>query len=66
MIRRSLLAASVLSSMSAIANTEINQDGAISNKPTEQVKLETNVVTATGYEQDVSKAPASMTVISRE
>ena len=66
MIRRSLLAASVLSSMSAIANTEINQDGAISNKPTEQVKLETIVVTATGYEQDVSKAPASMTVISRE
>ncbi|MFW1664931.1 TonB-dependent receptor domain-containing protein [Acinetobacter ursingii] len=66
MIRRSLLAASILSSMSAIANTEINQDGAISNKPTEQVKLETIVVTATGYEQDVSKAPASMTVISRE
>ncbi len=32
----------------------------------ETTKLQTIVVTATGYEQDLAKAPASITVIDRE
>ena len=32
----------------------------------EATKLQTIVVTATGYEQDLAKAPASITVIDRE
>ena len=35
-------------------------------KATEATKLQTIVVTAAGYEQDVNQAPASMTVITRE
>ena len=66
MIRRSLLAASILASMGAVANTETDQTLSAHTASTEATKLETIVVTATGYEQDVSKAPASMTVISRE
>lgn len=39
---------------------------AVTAAPPAAAKLQTIVVTAAGYEQDVTKAPASMTVISRE
>lgn len=63
MVRKSLLAASILASMAANADVENEQ---LQSDKNANVKLETIVVTAAGYEQDVSKAPASMTVISRE
>lgn len=57
---KSTLAFAVLSAMAANSQAEdvIQQQ--------EKVKLETIVVTAAGYEQDVSQAPASITVIGRE
>ncbi|OTG69272.1 hypothetical protein B9T25_01365 [Acinetobacter sp. ANC 4470] len=61
-IIRSTLSFSILS---AIASFTYASEEKISTVA-EPTKLETIVVTAAGYEQEVSKAPASITVISRE
>ena len=62
-LTRSTLALAVVEAMSsfAMANETVTTGA---EKDTTQ--LQTIVVSATGYEQDVSKAPASITVISRE
>ena len=62
-LTRSTLALAVVGAMSsfAMANETIE-----TTKEKETTQLQTIVVSATGYEQDVSKAPASITVISRE
>ena len=62
-LTRSTLALAVVGAMSsfAMANETVTTGA---EKDTTQ--LQTIVVSATGYEQDVSKAPASITVISRE
>ena len=62
-LTRSALALAVVGAMSsfAMANETIE-----TTKEKETTQLQTIVVSATGYEQDVSKAPASITVISRE
>lgn len=57
---KSTLSLAVLSVITGMVNAEDD----VVNK--NEAKLDTIVVTATGYEQDLSKAPASMTVISRE
>ncbi len=61
-IIRSALSLSVLSAIASFTYANEEKIPSVS----EPVKLETIVVTAAGYEQDVSKAPASMTVISSE
>ena len=62
-LTRSTLGLAVVGAMSsfAMANETVTTGA---EKDTTQ--LQTIVVSATGYEQDVSKAPASITVISRE
>lgn len=62
-MRRSFLTVSILASMGVGADTQTNMTP--EQKQIEAVKLNTIVVTATGYEQDLSQAPASMTVIDR-
>lgn len=61
---KSALAVAVLGSMSSavVANEQVNEP--TTSEAT--TKLKTIVVTAAGYEQDVTQAPASMTVISRK
>ncbi|ALD01581.1 hypothetical protein AMQ28_03890 [Acinetobacter sp. TTH0-4] len=61
-ILRSALALSILSVIASVASANDEKISSIS----EPTKLETIVVTAAGYEQDVSKAPASMTVITQK
>ncbi len=65
---QSVLALSVLSLMMAAAHAEQAQQNVVeTNSDTSQItRLDTIVITASGYEQDLSKAPASMTVISSE
>src|SRR5436190_903341 len=58
---KSTLAFAIGSAMAA--NTFAVEVGA---PQVEAAKLQTIVVTATGYEQDLAKAPASITVIDRE
>lgn len=59
-LNQSALSFAVLAAMSSLA--QANPD----NNTTDATQLNTIVVTATGYEQDLSKAPASITVIDRE
>ena len=59
-ILRSALSLSILSVIASVASANDEKISSIS----EPTKLETIVVTAAGYEQDVSKAQASMTVIT--
>lgn len=59
-LNQSALSLAVLAAMSSLA--QANPD----NSTTDATQLNTIVVTATGYEQDLSKAPASITVIDRE
>ncbi len=59
-LNQSVLSFAVLAAMSSLA--QANPD----NSTTDATQLNTIVVTATGYEQDLSKAPASITVIDRE
>lgn len=59
---KSTLALAVIGVINAAGANEVQPD-ATEEKAT---KLETIVVTASGYAQDVSKAPASMTVITSE
>lgn len=59
-LNQSALSFAVLAAMSSLA--QANPD----NSTTDATQLNTIVVTATGYEQDLSKAPASITVIDRE
>ena len=64
---QSVLSISVVALMISAAHaveSKENSSENVSSEPTS--KLETIVITASGYEQDISKAPASMTVISRE
>lgn len=61
-ILRSALSLSILSVIASVASANDEKISSIS----EPTKLETIVVTAAGYEQDVSKAPASMTVITQK
>lgn len=61
-ILRSALSLSILSVIASVASANDKKISSIS----EPTKLETIVVTAAGYEQDVSKAPASMTVITQK
>lgn len=61
-IVQSALSLSILSVLTSVTFAA-DQNTTIVVNP---VKLETIVVTAAGYEQDVSKAPASMTVITKE
>lgn len=58
---RSALSVAIFSAMTSLvyADEQVQQQN-------DAVKLETIVVTAAGYEQDVSKAPASITVITKE
>lgn len=65
MTKRILRSALSLSILSVIASVASANDEKISSS-SEPTKLETIVVTAAGYEQDVSKAPASMTVITQK
>jgi len=65
MTKRIIRSALSLSILSAIASFTYANEEKIS-PVSEPVKLETIVVTAAGYAQDVSKAPASMTVITSE
>ena len=58
----SIYSLSILSVIASVTFAADQKTSSVSNP----VKLETIVVTAAGYEQDVSKAPASMTVITRE
>ena len=62
-LTRSTLALAVVGAMSsfAMANETIE-----TTKEKETTQLQTIVVTAAGYEQDVTRAPASMTVITKE
>lgn len=62
-LTRSTLALAVVGAMSSFA---MANDVVETTKEKEATQLQTIVVSATGYEQDVSKAPASITVISRE
>ena len=59
-LNQSALSLAVLAAMSSLA--QANPD----NSTTDATQLNTIVVTATGYEQDLSKAPVSITVIDRE
>ena len=59
---KTTLALAILSSLSLAVQA---QDTA-KNQDKQTATLQTIVVTAAGYEQDVTQAPASMTVISRE
>jgi len=59
-LNQSALSFAVLAAMSSLA--QANPD----NSTADATQLNTIVVTATGYEQDLSKAPASITVIDRE
>ncbi|WP_168390723.1 TonB-dependent receptor domain-containing protein [Acinetobacter indicus] len=59
-LNQSALSFAVLAVMSSLA--QANPD----NSTADATQLNTIVVTATGYEQDLSKAPASITVIDRE
>ena len=61
-ILRSALSLSILSVIASVASANDKKISSIS----EPTKQETIVVTAAGYEQDVSKAPASMTVITQK
>ncbi len=67
-VRQSLLAVSVISSMMAFANAAetINEETKVSDKSDETVKLETIVVTASGSGVNVKDAPASISVITSE
>lgn len=65
MTKRILRSALSLSILSVIASVASANDEKVSSS-SEPTKLETIVVTAAGYEQDVSKAPASMTVITQK
>lgn len=62
-LTRSTLALAVVGAISSFA---MANDVVETTKEKEATQLQTIVVSATGYEQDVSKAPASITVISRE
>lgn len=62
-LTRSTLALAVVGAMSSFA---MANDVVETTKEKEATQLQTIVVSATGYEQDVSKAPVSITVISRE
>lgn len=59
---KSTLAFAVLSAMASATLAH----GSTTTAQPEAVKLQTIVVTAAGYEQDLTQAPASMTVITRE
>ncbi|ENX62296.1 MULTISPECIES: ligand-gated channel protein [Acinetobacter] len=59
-VRQSLLTISVLSSMMAVAHAAETQ----TNKDT--VQLDKIVVTASGFEQDIKKAAASISVLTQE
>lgn len=61
----STLTLAILATFSAITQAE---ESSIKNQniETDTAKLKTIVVTAAGYEQDVTQAPASMTVVTRE
>ncbi|MDM1289938.1 TonB-dependent receptor domain-containing protein [Acinetobacter indicus] len=59
-LNQSALSFAVLAAMSSLA--QANPD----NSTADATQLNTIVVTATGYEQDLSKAPASITVIDRK
>ena len=61
-IVQSALSLSILSVLTSVTFAADQNTTIVANP----VKLETIVVTAAGYEQDVSKAPASMTVITKE
>lgn len=58
MIRRSVLAVSILASMSVAANTEENSQNA--------VQLEKIVITASGFEQNLKDAPASISIVTKD
>ena len=62
-LTRSTLALAVVGAMSSFA---MANDVVETTNEKEATQLQMIVVSATGYEQDVSKAPASITVISRE
>ena len=62
-LTRSTLALAVVGAMSSFA---MANETVITGTEKDTTQLQTIVVSATGYEQDVSKAPASITVISRE
>lgn len=57
---KNTLAISVLLALSPVTNAEDQKNN------TETNKLDTIVVTASGYEQSVTKAPASISVITAE
>lgn len=63
MVRKSLLAASILASMAANADVENEQ---LQSDKNANVKLETIVVTASGTGVNVKDAPASISVITSE
>lgn len=64
---QSVLSISVVALMMNTAHAVESKENSSENVSSEpKSKLETIVITASGYEQDISKAPASMTVISRE
>lgn len=64
---QSVLSVSVLTLMMNAAHAVESEENSSENSSIKPAsKLETIVITASGYEQDLSKAPASMTVISRE
>ena len=62
-LTRSTLALAVVGAMSSFA---MANESLTTGAEKDTTQLQTIVVSATGYEQDVSKAPASITVISRE
>ena len=62
-LTRSTLALAVVGAMSSFA---MANDVVETTKENEATQLQTIVVTAAGYEQDVTRAPASMTVITKE
>ncbi|WP_445115202.1 TonB-dependent receptor domain-containing protein [Acinetobacter sp. WZC-1] len=65
-IFQSVLSLSVVTLMMNAANAAESQQNSSETQSDQPAKLQTIVVTAAGYEQDISKAPASMTVINRE
>ncbi len=67
-IAYSVLSASILTVLMSSAYATETSIKTVTSKSAvdEAVKLDTIVVTAAGYEQDVTKAPAAMTVITRE
>ncbi|MDQ9020700.1 TonB-dependent receptor [Acinetobacter sichuanensis] len=67
-IIQSVLSLSVLSLMMGSAYAKDSQENSreVQAKNSEPVQLETVVLTASGYKQDKTKAPASMTVITRK